>query len=356
MGSKGMGLIATRDIAPDTFIIEYVGEIVTKAQWQERHVDTVSRHFYVMEYNNDLVVDGTFKGNDARLINHSCAPNSECAKWRVNGETRLGIFATNKIAKGDEIVYDYHFETTGNRAFKCLCGAPNCGGWIGKSNGGAATSGGTPRQSRRDHAPVDLLYDFWQERSSDRNDDGTLKTSKDVEMEAAGLSAGKIDWYLTFLNSSGTAEKSLAFLALHMFEFELAFIRKHRVFLPRTLSVCRRAWGRRILKQLPQNDLADGLVLANFLSDDRCRRCEKPGFLQWCAVCVKAFHSSCGLSGSRKVGDQWTCADCVGKTPGFESPSERGHIWERKDTLWRNKKKIWHKLSAIDSSKRRKLN
>ena len=42
-------------------------------------------------------------GSMARFINHSCRPNCRTEKWLVNGETRIGIMANEKIPKGTEV-------------------------------------------------------------------------------------------------------------------------------------------------------------------------------------------------------------------------------------------------------------
>ena len=38
-------------------------------------------HFYMMELTPGLIIDARAKGNLARLINSSCAPNCESQKW-----------------------------------------------------------------------------------------------------------------------------------------------------------------------------------------------------------------------------------------------------------------------------------
>ncbi|XP_023521463.1 histone-lysine N-methyltransferase ASHH3-like isoform X2 [Cucurbita pepo subsp. pepo] len=64
-------------------------------------------NFYLCEINRDMVIDATYKGNKSRYINHSCCPNTEMQKWIIDGETRIGIFATQDIQKGEHLTYDY---------------------------------------------------------------------------------------------------------------------------------------------------------------------------------------------------------------------------------------------------------
>ena len=97
-------------------------------------------NFYLCEINRDMVIDATYKGNKSRYINHSCCPNTEMQKWFItnfficmmmlqqdldiscntcifphflriiDGETRIGIFATRDIQKGEHLTYDYQYE------------------------------------------------------------------------------------------------------------------------------------------------------------------------------------------------------------------------------------------------------
>lgn len=53
-------------------------------------------HFYMMELAPGLIIDARTKGNVARLINSSCAPNCESQKWHdaANGVIILPIGKT----------------------------------------------------------------------------------------------------------------------------------------------------------------------------------------------------------------------------------------------------------------------
>ena len=42
--------------------------------------------------DKDTFIDATKKGSCARFINHSCSPNTEILKWRVDNEERMGVF------------------------------------------------------------------------------------------------------------------------------------------------------------------------------------------------------------------------------------------------------------------------
>lgn len=64
------------------------------------------------------MIDATLKGNLARFINHSCAPNCATEKWEVAGELCVGIFARAHIPAGTEITYDYRLAWNGGKRVK----------------------------------------------------------------------------------------------------------------------------------------------------------------------------------------------------------------------------------------------
>ncbi|KAL0340164.1 UNVERIFIED_CONTAM: Histone-lysine N-methyltransferase ASHR3 [Sesamum radiatum] len=71
--------------------------------------DQEAKNFYMCEINKDFVIDATFKGNASRFLNHSCAPNCVLEKWQVEGETRVGVFASRSIEVGEPLTYDYSY-------------------------------------------------------------------------------------------------------------------------------------------------------------------------------------------------------------------------------------------------------
>lgn len=107
----GSGIVADEDIKQGEFVVEYVGEVIDDKTCEERLWNMKHRgetNFYLCEINRDMVIDATYKGNKSRYINHSCCPNTEMQKWIIDGETRIGIFATRDISKGEHLTYDYH--------------------------------------------------------------------------------------------------------------------------------------------------------------------------------------------------------------------------------------------------------
>lgn len=124
----GSGIVADEDIKYGEFVIEYVGEVIDDEMcgdrlWNMKHRGETN--FYLCEINRDMVIDATYKGNKSRYINHSCCPNTEMQKWIIDGETRIGIFATRDIMKGEHLTYDYQFVQFGADQ-DCHCGASGC--------------------------------------------------------------------------------------------------------------------------------------------------------------------------------------------------------------------------------------
>ncbi|TIB74482.1 SET domain-containing protein [Wallemia mellicola] len=131
---KGYGLRANVDLDRDTFLIEYIGEVVTQTQFLRR-MNTYSKegikHFYFMMLQNEEFIDATRRGNIGRFANHSCAPNCFVSKWVVGKYVKMGIFTKRKIEKGEELTFNYNVDRYGHDAQPCYCGEPNCVGFIG---------------------------------------------------------------------------------------------------------------------------------------------------------------------------------------------------------------------------------
>jgi uncharacterized protein len=131
----GLGAFATRPIKKGARIIEYTGERISNAEADRRYDEDKMRshHTFLFTLNRRTVVDAAVGGNEARFINHSCAPN--CEAVIVDGK-RIYIEALRDIPVGAELVYDYQYERTDEhttddeRFYACSCGAPGCRGTI----------------------------------------------------------------------------------------------------------------------------------------------------------------------------------------------------------------------------------
>ncbi|MDO8604614.1 MAG: SET domain-containing protein [bacterium] len=111
----GLGLFATEPIKRGTWIIEYVGTIISGKD--------VAAHpggnMYLFETSKTRMIDGRARSNTARYINHSCKPN--CEVEIIGG--RVFIKAIKRIEEGEEFTYDYgeeHFDEY-IKPFGCRC-------------------------------------------------------------------------------------------------------------------------------------------------------------------------------------------------------------------------------------------
>ena len=129
----GRGVYATRPIAAEEEIIEYVGEIITKeesakrgTEQQERATANGDAAVYIFTLTKKYDLDGNVPWNTARLINHSCEPN--CEAWSRG--KRIFIHALRDIAEGEELTFDYGFDVDCYEDHPCLCGRESCVGYI----------------------------------------------------------------------------------------------------------------------------------------------------------------------------------------------------------------------------------
>ncbi|GFU75163.1 histone-lysine N-methyltransferase SETD2 [Trichonephila clavipes] len=133
---KGWGLKLLEDVPIGNFVIEYVGEVLSRHDFKQRvkqYAREKSNHYYFMALKTDEIIDATNKGNLSRFMNHSCDPNCETQKWTVNGELRIGFFAKRDLKAGEELTFDYQFQRYGREAQKCYCESELCTGYIGVS-------------------------------------------------------------------------------------------------------------------------------------------------------------------------------------------------------------------------------
>lgn len=131
---KGFGLRANVDIAANTFLYEYVGEVIDEGKFRQRMVKYDQegiKHFYFMSLGKNEFIDATKKGGLARFCNHSCNPNCFIDKWVVGEKLRMGIFSKRDVKAGEELVFDYNVDRYGAEPQSCYCGESNCLGYIG---------------------------------------------------------------------------------------------------------------------------------------------------------------------------------------------------------------------------------
>lgn len=161
--SKGWGLRAAELIPQGAFVCEYVGELITCAEAENRGRDIENGDAYLYdldllaekqdEFDVDssslVVIDARAYGGVARFANHACGSKGEecgsthpCNMTKVSvfighrdpTQPRLCLFAQRDIAIGEELCYDYDYAIgtkvhplTGEEvAIPCHCESPDC--------------------------------------------------------------------------------------------------------------------------------------------------------------------------------------------------------------------------------------
>ena len=131
----GRGAFATRRIARGTRLIEYAGARLTPKEADERYPDVpgAPTHTVLFAIDDDVVIDASVDGNDAKWINHSCDPNCDA----IVEDGRIWIETIRDVAAGEELGYDYALEledephnVANKRRYACNCGASKCRGTL----------------------------------------------------------------------------------------------------------------------------------------------------------------------------------------------------------------------------------
>lgn len=119
------GVFATQRIPKNRKVIEYTGKRLNRKQAKVRGDGDYTYLFAVDAY---WTLDGSVGGSGAEIINHSCDPNlvSRILKGHVL------YISLRDIRPGEELTVNYNFDKD-VRTFPCSCGAPGCGGAIGKT-------------------------------------------------------------------------------------------------------------------------------------------------------------------------------------------------------------------------------
>jgi uncharacterized protein len=131
-GVHGKGVFALEAIAAGDRLIEYKGERISWKEALRRHPHNPDEpnHTFYFALDSGEVIDGKIKGNSARWINHSCAPN--CEAEEIDGH--VFIDALRDIDAGEELFYDYGLVIDARQTkklkkeYECRCGARKCRG------------------------------------------------------------------------------------------------------------------------------------------------------------------------------------------------------------------------------------
>jgi uncharacterized protein len=119
----GTGAFANTAIRRGVRVLEYVGQMISKAE-SLRRCQGDNEYIFALNAEHDL--DGNVEWNPARFINHSCDPNCEA----LMEEGRIWIVARRDVQRGEEITFNYAYDLEDYEDYPCRCGSPNCVGYI----------------------------------------------------------------------------------------------------------------------------------------------------------------------------------------------------------------------------------
>ncbi|XP_064631854.1 histone-lysine N-methyltransferase SUV39H2-like [Lineus longissimus] len=115
--NRGWGVKALQKIKKGTFVMEYVGEVITSEEAEGRgHIYDAEGMTYLfdLDFNdgdNPFTVDARNYGNVSHFVNHSCEPNMAVYGVWINtldpSLPRIALFSTRDILKGEELTFDY---------------------------------------------------------------------------------------------------------------------------------------------------------------------------------------------------------------------------------------------------------
>jgi hypothetical protein len=120
--SFGKGVFAKRDIPKGTIIGRVEGQIIDDPDYATS---------YCIDLGGSLSLEPRAP---FRFLNHCCTPNSTLCIAEVvypdgtPAPSEITVEALLDIPEGAELTIDYHWSAQG--AVKCLCGSPQCRGWI----------------------------------------------------------------------------------------------------------------------------------------------------------------------------------------------------------------------------------
>jgi hypothetical protein len=119
----GKGAFALQQMPARKKIGNLGGEIINLREARKRAAKT--QRVAMVEFGDGRALDASINPNELRYVNHSCQPNTY---MRVC-YSRVEFYTLRAIKKGDELTCNYG-ETHHDGELKCLCGAPNCKGFL----------------------------------------------------------------------------------------------------------------------------------------------------------------------------------------------------------------------------------
>ncbi|XP_077575297.1 histone-lysine N-methyltransferase SUV39H1-like [Stigmatopora nigra] len=115
---RGWGVRTLQHIRKNTFVMEYVGEIITTDEAEKRgHIydREGATYLFDLDYVEDVyTVDAAHQGNVSHFVNHSCNPNLQVYNVFIDNLDerlpRIALFSTRGIRVGEELTFDYKMQ------------------------------------------------------------------------------------------------------------------------------------------------------------------------------------------------------------------------------------------------------
>ncbi|CAL0330766.1 unnamed protein product [Lupinus luteus] len=107
----GWGAFIKDTVEKNEYLGEYTGELVSHYEAEKRgKIYDLKNSSYLFNLDDHLVLDAQRMGNKLKFANHATHPNCHAKVVMVAGDYRVGIFASDRIAAGEEIFYNYGFK------------------------------------------------------------------------------------------------------------------------------------------------------------------------------------------------------------------------------------------------------
>ncbi|XP_009999584.1 PREDICTED: histone-lysine N-methyltransferase SUV39H2 [Chaetura pelagica] len=150
---RGWGVKTLQTIKTNSFVMEYVGEVITSEEAERRgqlYDNQGITYLFDLDYDSDeFTVDAARYGNVSHFVNHSCDPNLQVFNVFIDNLDlrlpRIALFSTRTIKAGEELTFDYQMkgsiDLTSDSAdglspskkrirTVCKCGAVCCRGYL----------------------------------------------------------------------------------------------------------------------------------------------------------------------------------------------------------------------------------